>query len=498
MDDWRKRWLSWRALGAGAALALLALFLLGSPVELDARFYRFSRPGIEGLARYVVGDYAGAGRAYREDLRRAVQSREWPSADPAFAALAAGDLATAETRVREAGARTPGDVSAGLTLAEVALQRRQPAEALVILQDERGRVPDVFDALLLAAVAHARLDAPGPAIDLLNRALRSGAVEERATSFFQALEVTGELARKPAAVQPVCLLAHLHRYLRIYDSTQTWPAIRRAREAIARGDRPADAYLTLGVVYDKQGYPDDALAAFQRGLEVDPYHGEALRWAAILYNRRGDLVNEYQMIKRAYEANPEDPAYARYFGDLLLDRLGDVYQARDVWERALRERPQDARALAGLGEVETFLGDRAHAIALFEAALRLDPTIERAQWRLSRMLTLSTPGQDALALLHHAVKVAPNNPGPHAHLAMAFNGLRQYRQAISELETAFRLGWRNMADYEYLCELYFYETTNLEQAAQCFRWVLTYQPRNGRARRLLPEVERNLATRVAR
>jgi tetratricopeptide (TPR) repeat protein len=446
-----------------------------------------------GLARYLVGDYAGAARAYREDLRRSARSGERAEADPALAALIKGDLGGAAALAREAAARDPAAVAARLTLAEIALQRGEPGAALDLLRDEGGRPVEHFDALLLAAVAHARSGQPEPAIDLLNRALRSGYVEGRLTSFLQALEVTGELAQQPAATRPVCLLAHFHRYLRIFDSTQTRPAIRRAQEAIARGDHPADAHLTIGVVYDKQGYPEEALAEFARAVELDPRHVEALRWSAVLHRRRGDLAQEYLAIKRAYEAAPDDPYYLTYFGDLLVDRLGDIHQAKTVWERAVRERPRDARALGRLGEVEAFLGNQAGAVEHLETALRFDPTNVRTQWQLGDALARVGRHGDAIALLRRSVEAAPDSVWTHANLGMAYSEAGQQQMAIRELETAFRLGLQRVDYYQFLCELYFYEETiALERAGECLRRVLAWDPRNARALRLLPEVEKNL------
>jgi tetratricopeptide (TPR) repeat protein len=363
-----------------------------------------------------------AARAYREDLRRSARAGARAEADSALAALIKGDLGGAAALAREAAARDPAAVAARLTLAEIALQRGEPGAVLDMLRDEGGRPLEHFDALLLGAVAHARSGRPGPAVDLLNRALRSGYVEDRPASFLQALEVTGELGQQPAATRPVCLLAHFHRYLRIFDSTQTWPAVRRAKEAIARGDRPADAHLTIGVVYDKQGYPEEALAELARAVELDPRHVEALRWSAVLHRRRGDLAQEYLAIKRAYEAEPHDPYYLTYFGDLLVDRLGDIHQAKTVWERAVHERPRDARTLGRLGEVEAFLGNQAGAVEHLEAALRLDPTNVRTQWQLGDALRRVGRQEDAIALLRRSVEAAPDSAWTHANLGMAYSG----------------------------------------------------------------------------
>jgi tetratricopeptide (TPR) repeat protein len=475
-----------------------AVVLFGLPVDLDERFLRASLPGAKGLLLYLASDYAGAARAYREHVRRSVRAGEEPAGDPALAALMAGDLAGAASRARDILAGDRGSIPARLTLAEVSLQRGEPREALAILAPALGGRLDHFDALLLAAVAHARSGEPGPAIDLLNRALRSQRVEERVTSFLQALEVTGELGRQPAASRPACLLAHLHRYLRIFDSTQGRVAVRRANEAIARGDRPADAYLTIGIVYEKQGHPEDALAALLQAVERDGRHPEALRWAAILYRRRGDLPNEYRMIKRAYEAAPDDSFYATHFGEVLVDRLGDLRQAKTLWERAVQESPGNVLALEQLGRVERFLGNSARAVELLETALRLDPWRSMVRWRLGYALVDAGRANEAVLLFQQWVARAPQDPTAHTNLAVAYGRARRGREAIRELEEAFRLGERSAGHYEYLCELYFYETTELARAAECFRRLLAWQPGRPRALQLLPEIEKNLALAGAR
>jgi tetratricopeptide (TPR) repeat protein len=497
MDPGRRRRPGWRALATGAAIAAGALVLFGPPVDLDERLVRASLPGARGLLLYLVGDYAGAARAYRADLRRAAQGGEGGGHGPAVAALLAGDLAQAETLAKHALEADEGNVAARLTLAEVALQQGESRGALEILGPTLDGHRPPFDALLLSAVARARSGEPGAAIDLLNRTLRMAEVEERPTSFLQALEVTGELSRQPAASRPACLLAHLHRYLRIFDPMHGRVAVRRAKEAIARGDRPADAYLTIGVVYEKQGYPDDALTALEQAVERNQRHPEALRWAAILYRRRGDLASEYRMAKLAYEAAPHDPFYVVYFGELLLDRLGDLHQAKTVWERAVQASPGNVLALEQLGRVERFLGNYARAVELLEAARRLDPSRGTVRWQLGYALIDAGRGDDAIRLFQQWVAGSPGSPTARTNLAVAYGRAGHGRKAIAELEEAFRLGERSPDHYEYLCELYFYETTELRRAADCFRRLLAWQPGRARALQLLPEIDKNLALAAA-
>ena len=77
------------------------------------------------------------------------------------------------------------------------------------------------------------------------------------------METAGELGARP--VPPECLLAHLHRFLRIYDAGEGAAAVRHAKRAIATGDRADAAWVTVGVVYTKQGKTEQAVDAFHEG-----------------------------------------------------------------------------------------------------------------------------------------------------------------------------------------------------------------------------------------
>ncbi len=232
-------------------------------------FFQPSLSGAQGLAFYLLGDYARASRAYRAHLRAQV-----PATDAAPAsvqdALLGGDLDQAERLARQDLERNPAAIAPHLTLGEVALERGALDRAPSSFGTALARDPNDVEALLLQSVTLARLGRDGDAITPFNRALRQGSVGGRLTLFLAMLETTGDLARRPASGRPWCLLAHYYRYLRVYGPSNARLAIRSAEAAIRGGDRPADAYLTLGIVHGKLGRRDRALAAFLAATEADP------------------------------------------------------------------------------------------------------------------------------------------------------------------------------------------------------------------------------------
>jgi tetratricopeptide (TPR) repeat protein len=223
------------------------------------------------------------------------------------------------------------------------------------------RWPDHVDALYLHAVAVARAGDPARAIQDLNRALRSNSVGGRDTILYRVMELAGELRERPAGAQPLCLLAHLHRYLRVFDDRQGEIAMDYARQAIGAGDRPADAYLTLGIVHNKRGEYEAARRAIRRAIAADPKHADSLWWLAAGAGLLGDGLAEYQMITRAFEAAPTDPFYLRDLERIVLTKLGDPRGMATLMQRAVALDGANAEAHARLGKALGLLGDQARA-----------------------------------------------------------------------------------------------------------------------------------------
>ena len=161
--------------------------------------------------------------------------------------------------------------------------------------------------------------------------------------------------RAPAQ-QPLCLLAHLHRYLRIFDGAHAARALAYAEGAVAANDRPADAWLTIAVVQDKLGRHAAAMQAARHALAADPRHAEAYRWAALEASRRGDLLLEYRMLRKAFESAPTDPFYVEDLGRVVLERLGDAHTMAALMEQALAADPSNAIARKHLAAARLALG----------------------------------------------------------------------------------------------------------------------------------------------
>lgn len=468
-----------RTLVLASAAALVLLFTLYYVAnDLDPRFYPRSERSLLAFAHYLAGDYAKAARLYRADLA----DRIHPSAPRWLAAFVAGDLATAELLARRELERAPNDPEALLSLAEIALADRRLPQALDLAKRVLELRRDDYDALFLAALAHARRPAPGEAIAAMNRALRHNRTESRPTVFLATLELTGELDDDPATSR--CLLAHLHRYLRIFDPSHARIAERYARTAIANGDHVDAAYVTLGVIFERTGRRRHALDAFRSGALVNPRNVHALRGAARHHAERGEIAEEYRFLRQASETAPEDPIVVNGYHGFLTGKLGDYPQALALDRAAIARDPRDSEAWWRLGTVQSYLGDHEAALVAHRRAAGLVPDNSLFQDHIAHELVLLGRLDDAQAIYEQSIKARPGRPTARAGLATIHAKRERWQDARREYEIAYAMGAQDVETVINLCQVYQALLDN-QRAFDCLSSVLMRDPDNVRARVLL-------------
>jgi tetratricopeptide (TPR) repeat protein len=481
--------------GSGPAIRLLivigivviaGILAVDHVASMDQRFFVRSVPATRALAHYLFGDYRSAAKLYRVDLAQRMGA---VPADEAWSwtTMMRGDLDRAALEARAEAGREPDNPAPLLTLAEVALARGDASTTIELAERVLHSQRDDYDALLLTAVARARQGSTDGALDALKRALRYDRAERRLSVFLSALELTGELESRPEPARPACLLAHLRRYLRIYDPAQAAGAVKYAKRAIAAGDRPDDAYVTLAVVETKRGYRRAALQAFQRAIALNPRNTAALLGAARHHADRGELADHYRLTKAAFDVAPDDPFVTAMFHGLLMQKIGDYRQARAMAERAVSVNPMDAEAWWRLAHVMSHLGDHGGALEAYQRAAALRPRVADLQTNIGHVLVALDRSADAVAAYQHAIALDPTAPDAHYGLGRIHGKQQRWTDALQEFEIGYALGGRDIEHVVGLCELY-WETGQGARADACLTEVLTRDPDNQRGHALLEHV----------
>ncbi len=189
--------------------------------------------------------------------------------------------------------------------------------------------------------------------------------------------------------------------------------VRIAQILHERGDTPA-ALRTLETVAANPNYSEEALLAkgdLLRDMErfseaaavyshvIDqiktPTASDWVKYYArgIAYERAGQWPKAEADFARALELEPDQPEVLNYKGYSWLTMNKHIPEAKDMIERALKQRPNDAHIIDSMGWAYYLIGDFEQAAEYIEEALEQmpgDPTVNEhlgdVYWRLGRRM----------------------------------------------------------------------------------------------------------------
>jgi tetratricopeptide (TPR) repeat protein len=189
----------------------------------------------------------------------------------------------------------------------------------------------------------------------------------------------------------------------------------------------AEAYLNLGLVREEQGRHDDAIASFQKALELKPRLRAANLFLGVAQFRSNHLDPAIVALHKETAAYPKDANAWMWLGVVELEK-GDGQGAADALDKAAKLSPDNVDILYHRGRAHLFVSNESYA-RMFKA----DPK----SWRVRELLAEANASAerhiDAIAEYEAAIKLAPNEPRLHEELGT------QYRLAgkMEEAEQAY-------------------------------------------------------------
>ncbi len=171
---------------------------------------------------------------------------------------------------------------------------------------------------------------------------------------------------------------------------------------------------------------------------------------------------------------------------IATHRAGRASEARAMYRRILRRRPQDPDALNFLGMLEFQAGDdagRARGIELLQRSLRSLPTNPHAWINLGNMLMGTADEEGAVHAYGRANELAPDMWQPWFNRATCLRRLRRLDEAIECFRTAISLKPDHVVAYERLGMLLYRAGRTAELAALYRAWI-EHDPGNPTARHM--------------
>lgn len=141
----------------------------------------------------------------------------------------------------------------------------------------------------------------------------------------------------------------------------------------------AEAHYNLGVIYDKQGSPMDAvILEYQTAIKLRPDLSDAYTNLGAVYYKQGRLDEALEQYQTALARNPSD-FNAYYNLGHIYYKQGQPEKALEMYNATLKLEPEFAMARYHLGIVYSKKGLKDNARMEFEAALKLRPDLSAAR-----------------------------------------------------------------------------------------------------------------------
>jgi tetratricopeptide (TPR) repeat protein len=239
-----------------------------------------------------------------------------------------GELDKAYDLAKRANEAVPNEPHLADTLGWILSKKGDYANALRLLQESAGKLPDQPEIQFHLGMAHYMLGEEEPARIALQKAVDS----------------TADFPGKDEARQRLALLA--------LDPKSGNPAIGTEVENYLRKQPDDPAALTrLGEVQQRDGAVDQAVKTYEKVIADNPLYAPATRQLALLYGQLStDTAKAYELVTKARQAYPDDPDIAKTLG-ILNYRRGFYQQAAELLKQATAKRKDDPQLLYYLGEV---------------------------------------------------------------------------------------------------------------------------------------------------
>lgn len=224
-------------------------------------------------------------------------------------------------------------------------------------------------------------------------------------------------------------------------------ALSHAERAISISPNEPDFHFTRANSLLALDRTEDAEAAFEKAVALNPHHHKALSNLGAMALRSGRFNRALRLLQRATELDPSN-AYALNNLGVALQEKGDQDSALAAFDRAIALHPHYAEAHNNRGTLLHKRGLLEEAAAAFERSLSLKPRSPRAMINLGNIRMDQKRRPEAIGVYRRAIDLAPRRPGVHCALARALATEGLLDEADLRLEEALRLDPKHL---ESLC-----------------------------------------------
>ena len=183
------------------------------------------------------------------------------------------------------------------------------------------------------------------------------------------------------------------------------------REAYKSGFRDKRLYFLSGIMALQVQNNEQAKAAFQEAIKLDPQYSDAHNNLGTIYLNEGKLDQaEYEFHLALQDPLYMTPELAMNNLGKLMEVKGDPEEAERYYRRAIKTKPNFAPAYYNLGVLYSREKKYSQAEQMLGKAVNINPLYIEAWWLYGMALENEGKFDEARNAYERMVKLAPNHP----------------------------------------------------------------------------------------
>ena len=240
-----------------------------------------------------------------------------------------------------------------------------------------------------------------------------------------------------AAKNPLCYLAHTNLGSLLMRQDRLDEAIAWYQKALDICPDFAEAHNDLGVALFEKGQVVEAIAHYEQALKTSPSHTEAhvnLGNALLQKGQSDEAIAHYLT---ALAIQPHNGKVLINIGNALFQQ-GKLDESKDCLQKGLAVLPESAIAHDLLGNVLLQKGQVDEAISHFRQALKYQADLKGVHKNLAAALVQKGQVDEAIEQLSAELRANPNDSATHGYLAGVLSSQGRTQEAVAHYRAALK------------------------------------------------------------
>lgn len=220
-----------------------------------------------------------------------------------------------------------------------------------------------------------------------------------------------------------------------FERGQYEKAIRGAKQIVKKEPGLGVAWKVVGLASQKAEKLEDAEAAFQRALQIEPTCFETHNNLGVVFSEQGKFEQAVASYQKSGEANPR---YFRAFFNLgiALRDLDRLEEAVSAYEKAISLNSDHAESHHNLGNIYSDQGSFEKARAAYEKALALEPGYAEAHDNFGVLYYRTGDLKGSIDEHTRAIEIKPGLAQAHNNLGIVYLDQARMKEAAESFGRA--------------------------------------------------------------